>query len=71
MIHRRKIEAGISTKGATHAFRRSFASHMLKYGAPLPVIGMILGHTSLETTTGYTVVDEDLHRVHRESHPRR
>jgi site-specific recombinase XerD len=71
MIHRRKLEAGISTKGATHAFRRSFASHILAHGAPLPVIGMILGHTSLETTTGYTLVDDDLRRVHHESHPRR
>jgi site-specific recombinase XerD len=70
MILRRKSEAGISTKGTTHAFRRSFASHILAHGAPLPVIGMILGHTSLDTTTGYTLVDDDLHRVYRESHPR-
>ena len=71
MIHRRKHEAGISTKGATHAFRRSFASHILAHGAPLPVIGMILGHASLDTTTGYTLVEDDLRRVHHESHPRR
>jgi site-specific recombinase XerD len=70
MIHRRKQEAGISTKGATHAFRRSFASHMLASGAPLTVIGLILGHTSLETTTGYTMVDDDLSRVYREAHPK-
>jgi len=70
MIHRRKLEAGIAKKGANHAFRRSFASHILAHGAPLPVIGAILGHTSLETTTGYTLVDDDLRRVHHESHPR-
>lgn len=70
MVHRRKLEANISTKGATHAFRRSFATHLLKYGAPLPVIGMILGHAGLETTSAYTFVDDELCRVHRESHPR-
>ena len=70
MIYRRKDEAGIETRGATHAFRRSCASHMLANGAPVSAIRKILGHSSLDTTKKYALAfDDDLKRIYKDSHP--
>jgi len=70
MIQRRKREAGVKSKGITHAFRHSFASHMLKGGAPIEAIKRILGHEHIETTERYAhVADFDLRKIHRETHP--
>ena len=70
IIYRRKAEAGITRQGATHLFRRSCASHLLKYGAPLPAIRKLLGHESTDTTERYIgVSDTDLQDIFNESHP--
>jgi integrase/recombinase XerD len=71
IIYRRKREAGITTPGATHLFRRSCASHLLAHGAPLQAIGRLLGHECIDTTEHYTrVFEPDLWKVFRDSHPR-
>lgn len=71
MIHRRKDEAGVESRGITHAFRHSFASHMLKYGAPIEAIKRILGHEHIETTERYAHAESyDLRKIHRDTHPR-
>ena len=71
MIQRRKHEAGVKSRGNTHAFRHSFASHMLKYRAPIEAIKRILGHENIETTKRYAHAESyDLRKIHRESHPR-
>ncbi len=60
MIERRKKEAGITANGSTHAFRHSCASHMLKNGAPLPMIQRLLGHEDLHATEMYAhIYDND------------
>jgi len=70
-IHIYKDIAGIESYGVSHAFRHSCASHMLKNGAPLPVIRRLLGHSKLSTTQKYThVMKEDLKRIHMMSHPK-
>ncbi len=71
IIYRRKLEAGITTPGATHLFRRSCASHLLTHGAPTQAISRLLGHEFIDTTQHYTRVSEpDLREVFRQSHPR-
>lgn len=63
--------SGVKSRGINHAFRHACASHMLKNGAPLPVIQQLLGHSTLSTTVKYThVMKDDLKKIHMMSHPK-
>ncbi len=53
MIRRRKQNAGIDKPGTCHALRHTCASHLLKNGAPIALIGRILGHERLRATELY------------------
>ena len=64
-------KSGIIKKISPHTFRHSFASHLLKNGADLRTIQLILGHENITTTEIYTHLDsKHLLNVMKKYHPR-
>ena len=62
---------GLKKKIRPHAFRHSFATHLLEGGANLRAIQCMLGHESIGTTEIYTHIDRNMLRSEIiEHHPR-
>lgn len=58
-------------KKSPHILRHSFATHVLKYGAEISKVKMIMGHSSLASTQVYTSANiEQLKKVFNSAHPR-
>ena len=63
--------AGLKGKLTPHSLRHSFATHLLRGGAPLRHVQELLGHASITTTQVYTHLTSDYVRTeYDKAHPR-
>lgn len=64
-------QSGLSGKITPHTIRHTIATHWLEKGMDLKTIQVLLGHSSLATTTIYTQVSGKLKQdVYEKTHPR-
>ncbi len=71
LIIKKQVEkAGIRKKVSPHTFRHSFATHLIRRGADLRAVQVLLGHVSISTTEIYTHLnDTDLRNTILNFHP--
>jgi site-specific recombinase XerD len=69
IIKQYAINSGISKKFTPHGMRHLFATDLLRNGADLRSVQMLLGHANINTTQIYThVTDTELKKIHKKFH---
>lgn len=69
IIKQYAINSGISKKVTPHVIRHSFATDLLRNGADLRSVQILLGHANINTTQIYThVTDTELKNIHKKFH---
>lgn len=69
LISKVRLVVGLPESATPHAFRHSFASHLLENGADLRSLQELLGHASLSSTQVYTeITTKRLMEVYKKSH---
>ncbi len=69
LVKRFAIIAGVSKKVTPHVIRHCFATDLLRNGADLRSVQMLLGHSNIATTQVYThVTDQHLREIHKKFH---
>jgi len=71
ILKRHAEHAGLDSAITPHTLRHSFATHLLRGGAPLRHVQELLGHASINTTQIYTHLTSDhLRSEYDKAHPR-
>jgi integrase/recombinase XerC len=71
IIRQVRVNLGLPNSVTPHAFRHSFATHLLAAGGDIRTIQQLLGHSSVASTQIYTMVDNSrLMKAYTQAHPR-
>ena len=71
ILKARAERSGLNGKITPHTLRHSFATHLLRGGAPLRHVQELLGHASISTTQVYThLTSEHVRAEYDRAHPR-
>ena len=71
ILKRLALKVGIDAKTTPHTLRHTFATHLLRGGAPLRHVQELLGHSNIATTQIYThLTTEYVRSEYEKAHPR-
>lgn len=68
-VEKYATQAGITKKITPHTLRHTFATDLLRNGADIRSVQVMLGHESITTTQVYThITDKELRNIHKKFH---
>jgi integrase/recombinase XerD len=71
LLQRAKLRSGLKGRISPHKLRHTFATDLVRGGADLRSVQMMLGHADLRTTEIYTHLDDQhIRQVYQRTHPR-